>query len=53
MDWSHGPETSINYHQAGPDMEPTRKKKKRSSTEHVEKGYPDRHKDDRIHLQAD
>ncbi|KAK2174671.1 hypothetical protein NP493_781g00020 [Ridgeia piscesae] len=39
----------INYHQAGPDMEPTRKKKK----EHVEKGSPDRHKDDRIHLEAE
>ena len=42
---SHAPQTSINFHQAGPDMEPT--KKKRSSREYVAKGSPDRHKDDR------
>ena len=28
-----GPETSIKYHQEGPDMEPTKKKTKRSSKE--------------------
>ena len=30
VDWSHTPETSINYHQAGPNMEPTGKEKKRT-----------------------
>ena len=53
MDWSHAPETSISYHQTGPD---TRQKKTRPSNfdakEHVEKGPPDRHQDDRIHLES-
>ena len=53
MDWSPTPETSTNYQQADPDMESTRKKKKRLSKEYIEKGSPDRHKGDRIHLGAD
>ena len=48
-----GVDTSIMYHQAGPDVEPTRQKKKRSFKEHVEMGSPDRHKYGRIHLEAD
>ena len=43
VDWSHTPETNMNYHQAGSNIEPTRKKKKRMSKEHVENGSPDRH----------
>ena len=53
MDWSHVPKPSVNYHQARSDMEPTRKKKTRSSKEHVEKGSRDRHIDNRIHMEAD
>jgi len=31
VDWSHSPETNINFlHQAGPNTEPTRKEKKRT-----------------------
>ncbi|KAK2146748.1 hypothetical protein LSH36_584g01035 [Paralvinella palmiformis] len=44
VDWSHIPETSINYHQAGPNMEPTRKEKKRTPKKYVEKGSPDRYR---------
>ena len=53
VDWSNVTENSLNYHTAGPDMESTKKKEKRSSKEHVEKGSPNRHRDDRIHLEAD
>jgi len=28
VDWSHTPQTGINYHQTGPNMEPRRKEKK-------------------------
>ncbi|XP_041372740.1 uncharacterized protein LOC121386012 [Gigantopelta aegis] len=42
MDWSYAPETSIEYHQAGSDMEPTRQKKKRPPKEHMAKGPPGR-----------
>ena len=52
VDWSHTPETSINYHQAGPNMEPTRKEKKRTPKKYVEKGSPDRHKGDRLLLEG-
>jgi len=52
VDWSHTPETSINYHQAGPNMEPTRKEKKRTSKKYVEKGSHDRHKEDRVQLEG-
>ena len=52
VDWSHTPETSINYHQAGPNMEPTRKEKKRTPKKYVEKGSPDRHKEDRLQLEG-
>ena len=53
VDCSNAQETSIKYHQAGHDIEPTRKRKKKTSNEHVENGSPDRHKDVRIHLEAD
>ena len=36
VDWS--PETSINYHQTYPNMEPTRKIKKRTPMEYVDMG---------------
>ena len=39
VDWSHNPETSINYHQVGP-------------TKYVENGYPGRHKEDRSELEG-
>ena len=48
VDSSHTPETSINYHLAGPNMEPTRKEKNRTPKKYVEKGSPDKHKDDRL-----
>jgi len=51
LDWSHTPETSINYHQVGPNMEPTRKEKKRIPEKYMEKGSPDRHKEDRLQLE--
>ena len=48
VDWSHTPETSINYHQAAPNMEPTRNEKKRTPKKYVEKGSPDGYKEDRL-----
>jgi len=50
VDWSLTPETSINYYQAGPNMEPTRKEKKGTPKKYVENGSPDRHKEDRLQL---
>ena len=50
VDWSHTPETSIKYHHSGPNMEPTRKEKKRTPKMYVEKGSPHRHKDGRLQL---
>ena len=50
VDWSHTRETSIKYHQADPTMEPTRKDKKKTPKKYVEKGSPDRHKEDRLQL---
>jgi len=44
VDWSHTPETSINYHQAGPNVEPRRK--------YVGKGSPGIHKEDRLQLEG-
>jgi len=52
VDWSHTPETSINYYQAGRNMEPTRKEKKRTPKKYVEKGSPDSHKEDRLQLEG-
>ena len=43
MNWANTPETSINYHQAGPNIEPTMKKKKRTCKKYVETGSPDTH----------
>jgi len=43
VNWAHTPETSINYHQAGPNIEPTMKKKKRTCKKYVETGSPDTH----------
>ena len=50
VDWSHTPETSINYHQAGPNMEPTRKENAQEIP--GEKGSPDRHKEGRLQLEG-
>jgi len=47
---SHTPGTSINYHQEGPNIEPTRKEKKWMPKKYV-KGSPDRHKEDRLQLE--
>jgi len=52
VDWSHTPETSINYHQAGPNMEPTGKEKKRMPKKYMEKGSHDRHEEDRLQLEG-
>ena len=52
VDWSHTPENNINYHQARPNMEPTRKEKNRTPKKYVEKGSPDRHKEDRLQLEG-
>jgi len=49
---AHTQETSINYHQAGPNMEPTRNEKKRTPKKYVEKGSPNRHKEDRLQLEG-
>ena len=49
---SHTPETSINNHQASPNMAPTRKEKKRTPKKYVEMGSPDRHKEDRLQLKG-
>ena len=38
VDYSHTPETSIIYHQAGLNIEPTRKEKKTTPKKYVEKG---------------
>ena len=43
---------SINYHQAGPNMEPTGKNKKRTPKKYLENGSPDRHKEDRLQLEG-
>ena len=52
VDWSHTPDTTINYHQAGPNMEPTGKEKKRTLKKYVEKESEDRHKEDRLQLEG-
>jgi len=51
VDWSHTPETGISYHQATPNVEATRKKKKRTSKKYAEMRSLDGHKDDRLQLE--
>ena len=38
--------------QAGPNMEPTGKEKKRTPNKYVENGSPERHKEDRLQLEG-
>jgi len=52
IDWSHTPETTINYHQTGLNMEPARKEKKRTHEKYVEKRSPERHKKEKLELEG-